>query len=235
MADPTKRQALATARARALRIDDTEPEYRFWGELRGRRLNGHKFVRQVPLGPYIVDFLCRKNLLVVELDGGQHSQSERDVKRDRWLNERGYSVIRFWNDEVLRERRAVLDTLLAVLEGRVRAPSPGLRFAPATLSPAGRGGRQSRPPVQAMQRSREGENADAALRPLPTGERTAAQRPGEGATAAGGADDAAKQEWRNVDTGLPPLPTGERVAGAKRRPGEGAFVSLDRRSPGAAP
>ncbi|MGE0283538.1 MAG: endonuclease domain-containing protein, partial [Rhizobiaceae bacterium] len=136
-ADPTKRKEGATARARALRADDTEPEYRLWGELRGRRLNGYKFVRQVPIGPYIVDFLCREHWLVIELDGAQHSESKYDTRRDGWLNSNGYSVLRFWNHEVLKERRAVLDTILAALEGRIDAPSPGLRFAPATLSPPG--------------------------------------------------------------------------------------------------
>jgi very-short-patch-repair endonuclease len=178
-ADPTKRSARATTRARALRIDDTEPEYRFWGELRGRRLNGYKFVRQVPLGPYIVDFLCRERHLVVELDGAQHSESPRDLQRDRWLNGQGYSVLRFWNHEILQERRAVLETLLAVLEGHISAPSPGLRFAPATLSPLGRGGRQSRPPKLTVEQ-RFG--VKVVLPPLPDGERVAAQRPGEGAS-----------------------------------------------------
>jgi very-short-patch-repair endonuclease len=173
--DPTKRPAQATARARALRADDTEPEYRFWGELRGRRLNGYKFVRQVPLGPYIIDFLCRERYLVVELDGAQHSGSRHDLVRDQWLNAQGYSVLRFWNHEILEERRAVLDTLLAVLEGRIFAPSPGLRFAPATLSPLGRGGRQSRPPKLSV------EQRLTKHHPLPDGERVAARRPGEGA------------------------------------------------------
>lgn len=139
--DPTKRRTDATERARRLRADDTEPEYRLWSDLRARRLNGYKFLRQVPLGPYIVDFLCRREFLTVELDGSQHAESKTDVRRDGWLNGQGYSVLRFWNDEVLRERGAVLDTILAALEGRL-TPSPGLRFAPATLSPMGRGGRQ---------------------------------------------------------------------------------------------
>ncbi|MFZ1773447.1 MAG: endonuclease domain-containing protein [Rhizobiaceae bacterium] len=136
-ADPLKRKRQATANARALRASDTEPEYRFWGELRNRRLNGNKFTRQMPLGPYIVDFLCREKRLIVELDGAQHCDSEHDAIRDKWLNEHGYSVLRFWNNEVLHERRAVLGTLLAVLDGQISAPSPGLRFAPATLSPRG--------------------------------------------------------------------------------------------------
>lgn len=137
--DPTKRRDGATQRARKLRLEETEPEYRLWSDLRARRLNGFKFVRQIPLGPYIVDFLCREQMLVVELDGGQHCESEYDARRTAWLNAQGYSVIRFWNDEVLRERRAVLETILAALEGEPLSPSPDLRFAPATLSPLGRG------------------------------------------------------------------------------------------------
>ena len=141
--DPTKRSDAATARARRLRVEETEPEYRLWSDLRSRRLNGYKFVRQVPVGRYIADFAFRKERLIVEIDGSQHADSVADTRRTTWLNEQGYSVLRFWNEEVLKERRAVLETILAVLEGRINAPSPGLRFAPATLSPAGRGGRPS--------------------------------------------------------------------------------------------
>lgn len=136
MEDPTKRRSGATSRARALRQNDTEPEYRLWGELRNRRLNGYKFARQIPIGPYYVDFVCRDARLAIELDGGQHSGSRRDVVRDTYLVAQGYSVLRFWNDEVLKERRAVLETILAALDGRL-SPSPDLRFAPATLSPRG--------------------------------------------------------------------------------------------------
>ncbi|TIM09255.1 MAG: DUF559 domain-containing protein [Mesorhizobium sp.] len=76
--DPTKRNAGATARARKLRVNETEAEYRLWGELRGRHLNGYKFVRQVPLGPFIADFVCREKGLIVELDGSQHADSPTD-------------------------------------------------------------------------------------------------------------------------------------------------------------
>ncbi|MES0095072.1 endonuclease domain-containing protein [Mesorhizobium sp. M0030] len=137
--DPTKRNVGATARARKLRFDETEAEYRLWGELRGRHLNGYKFVRQVPLGPFIADFVCREQGLIVELDGSQHADSLTDPARTAWLNGQGYSVLRFWNHEVLAERRAVLDTILACLDGKISTPSPDLRFAPATLSPLGRG------------------------------------------------------------------------------------------------
>ncbi|XHM77797.1 endonuclease domain-containing protein [Mesorhizobium sp. ANAO-SY3R2] len=143
MFDPTKRRAGATARARKLRLDETEAEYRLWGELRGRHLNGYKFARQVPLGPYVADFVCRDRRLVVEIDGSQHADSASDAIRTEWLNRQGYSVLRFWNNEVLAERQTVLETILAVLEGKISTPSPDLRFAPATLSPLGRGGRQS--------------------------------------------------------------------------------------------
>ena len=141
---PTTRRDGATKRARKLRADETEAEYRLWVELRGRRLNGYKFARQIPLGAYIVDFVCRDRKLVVEVDGSQHADSITDPLRTTWLNASGYSVIRFWNNEVLAEREAVLETILAVLEGRINCPSPGLRFAPATLSPGGRGERLQR-------------------------------------------------------------------------------------------
>ncbi|MBZ9807491.1 MULTISPECIES: endonuclease domain-containing protein [unclassified Mesorhizobium] len=137
--DPTKRKVGATDRARELRLNETKAEYRLWGELRGRHLNGYKFLRQVPLGPFFVDFLCREKGLIVEIDGSQHAESLTDESRTAWLNGHGYSVLRFWNHEVLAERRALLDTILAVLEGQIHSPSPGLRFAPATLSPVGRG------------------------------------------------------------------------------------------------
>ncbi|WP_333474474.1 endonuclease domain-containing protein [Mesorhizobium qingshengii] len=139
--DPTKRNVGATARARKLGFDETEAEYRLWGELRGRHLNGYKFVRQVPLGSFIADFVCREKGLIVELDGSQHTDSPTDPARTAWLNGQGYSVLQFWNHEVLAERRAVLDTMLACLDGKISTPSPDLRFAPATLSPLGRGGR----------------------------------------------------------------------------------------------
>ncbi|MBZ9872023.1 DUF559 domain-containing protein [Mesorhizobium sp. BR1-1-9] len=137
--DPTKRKVGATDRARELRLNETKAEYRLWGELRGRHLNGYKFVRQVPLGPFFVDFLCREKSLIVEIDGSQHAKSLTDESRTAWLNGHGYSVLRFWNHEVLAERRAPLDTIPAVLERQIHSPSPGLRFAPATLSPVGRG------------------------------------------------------------------------------------------------
>jgi hypothetical protein len=91
---------------------------------------------------------------VVELDGEQHADSPDDEKRTLFLNKNGYSVLRFWNHEALREREAVLDAILAVLEGEITGPSPGLRFAPADLSPEGRGREAPRPAA------RQGETTD---------------------------------------------------------------------------
>ena len=124
----------ATTRARNLRQNDTEAEYRLWGELRSRRLNGYKFTRQIPLGSYIVDFICRDRSLIVELDGSQHAENPRDISRTDWLNEQGYSVLRFWNYEILQERRAVLETILAALDGQVFQRCETLRFYPAARS-----------------------------------------------------------------------------------------------------
>jgi very-short-patch-repair endonuclease len=127
------RKSGATARARQLRKSETEPEYRLWSELRNRLLNGHKFSRQIPLGPYVVDFICREKNLIVELDGTQHAESGHDVIRTRWLNGNGYSVLRFWNHEVLQERRAVLETILAVLTGHIASRDDAIRFSPAEI------------------------------------------------------------------------------------------------------
>ena len=108
-----------TVRARSLRKVENDAEAALWSELRARRLAGHKFVRQLPIGPYFADFACREALLVVEVDGSQHADSEYDAKRNAFMNANGWSVVRFWNADVLRERAAMLDTLIAILDGRV--------------------------------------------------------------------------------------------------------------------
>ncbi len=117
--------------ARAMRSDPTDAEYLLWFELRNRKLHGYKFTRQTPIGPYVVDFVCRSKKLVVELDGSQHADSAYDEARTRWLNDQGYSVIRFWNDEIEKEREIVLQCLLAILEERIGGPESGLPYSPA--------------------------------------------------------------------------------------------------------
>jgi very-short-patch-repair endonuclease len=123
-------------RARKLRRNETDAEHKLWTALRDRRLEGTKFVRQYPIGRYVADFVCRDRMLVVEVDGGQHSESGADAARTAFMNARGYSVLRFWNNEILQNLGGCLVALNAVLLGD---PSPGERLAPATLSPEGRG------------------------------------------------------------------------------------------------
>ena len=103
------------SRARDLRRNRTHAEDRLWQELRGRRLAGAKFLRQYPIGAFIADFACRSLRLAIELDGGQHSDSERDRRRTRIIEAHGYRVIRFWNNEVLENMDGVLEMIAAEL------------------------------------------------------------------------------------------------------------------------
>ena len=102
------------SRARQLRGNTTDPEGLLWWALREFRQSGAAFRRQVPIGPYVVDFLCRKAKLVVELDGEQHAkpaQKTHDETRDHWLKAQGYTVIRFWNGDVFNSLNSVLDSI----------------------------------------------------------------------------------------------------------------------------
>ncbi len=112
-----------TDRARSLRKADNIAEGALWNVLKARQLDGHKFVRQHPIGPYFADFVHRKQKLVIEVDGSQHVESEHDARRDAFLVRLGYSVLRFWSGDVLRNRTAVCDTILSALEGRLDAVS----------------------------------------------------------------------------------------------------------------
>ena len=95
-----------------MRREPTEAERRLWNLLRDRRLGGRKFRRQVPIGPYIVDFLCLELKLIVEADGSQHADNPRDEVRDAYLVGRGWKVLRFWNHEVTLNSEGVLETIL---------------------------------------------------------------------------------------------------------------------------
>ena len=124
-----------TRRARSLRQVENDAEEILWRELRGRRLNGFKFVRQLPIGPYFADFACRERLLVVEIDGSQHADSIYDRQRDRYMSVQGWNVVRFWNSGVLNEKETVLSTIVEILEGRLveTVIAYDLRFVPAVL------------------------------------------------------------------------------------------------------
>jgi very-short-patch-repair endonuclease len=94
-------------------------EARLWNELKAKKLSGHKFVRQMPIGPYYADFACRSASLIVEIDGSQHADSEYDRRRDEFMRNAGYSVLRMWNVDVLKEIDAVCAAILAALDGRL--------------------------------------------------------------------------------------------------------------------
>ena len=113
--------------ARQLRANMTDAECVLWYHLRAKRFCGTKFRRQVPLGPYIVDFLSYDPKLVIEVDGGQHQdQQTQDKSRDHWLRERGFHVLRFWNDEVLTETEAVLEQIRLAVVTSTSTPTPAL-------------------------------------------------------------------------------------------------------------
>lgn len=101
---------MANERARTLRRNQTAAERTLWRALRGKRLDGHRFRRQHPMGRYVVDFICLEKKLIVEVDGGQHGedkQQHHDRERDAWLEAAGYRVVRYWNTDVLNNLEGV--------------------------------------------------------------------------------------------------------------------------------
>ena len=125
---------MVAPRVKQLRTFMTDAERKLWHALRSRELEA-KFRRQVPLGPYIVDFASFDAKVIVEVDGGQHATSATDQDRDRYLIDRGYRVLRFWNNDVLANLDGVLETISASV-----SPSPGARLRRAPPSPSkGRG------------------------------------------------------------------------------------------------
>ena len=112
--------------ARQLRRNQTDAERRLWHYLRGRRLLNLRFRRQHPIGPYYADFACLELGLVVELDGGQHNDSRgqyRDGVRTDVLAGYGYAVIRFWDNDVLRDTSAVLEVIARSAQAQTPTPS----------------------------------------------------------------------------------------------------------------
>lgn len=112
------RADVSVQQARALRQASTTAEQLLWRHLRNRQLAGAKFRRQHPLGPYILDFVCLEQGLVIELDGGQHADLQAqayDQQRSAWLQQQGLRVLRFWNHEVVQQTNEVLARVLQAL------------------------------------------------------------------------------------------------------------------------
>ena len=107
--------------ARRLRREQTEWEHTLWSRLRGRQLNGFKFRRQHPIGPFFVDFFCPEAKLIIEIDGSQHAdESARDNSRTGFLSDAGYEVLRIWNHEISAEIDAVMQRIADALEHHAR-------------------------------------------------------------------------------------------------------------------
>ena len=111
--------------ARRLRKEMTDAERALWERIRRKQIHGYAFRRQQPLERYIVDFVCLEKRLIIEVDGGQHlEQQQEDEERTRWLEQQGYEVLRFWNNEVLTEIEGVLETIATSLGVRTEQRQP---------------------------------------------------------------------------------------------------------------
>jgi very-short-patch-repair endonuclease len=113
-----------------MRTTATPAEHRLWQSLRGKRFDDFKFKRQLPIDDYIVDFVCLGERLIVEADGGQHSQNARDARRDVYLIGQGFRVLRFWNNEIFDNEEGVLTRILDALQSP-HPPTASRRVPPS--------------------------------------------------------------------------------------------------------
>jgi len=127
-----EQRKLLRERAREMRSKPTDAERRLWSMLRDRRMPVFKFKRQCVIDPYIVDFVCFECRLIVETDGSQHADNHYDQRRDRYLRSEGFSVLRFWNNDVLHNPAGVFDAIHAALT----TPHPPKPVAWVPPSPA---------------------------------------------------------------------------------------------------
>ena len=107
--------------AKKMRSNMTPAETKMWRILRGKRFQDLKFKRQVLIGNYIVDFLCEDKKIIIEIDGGQHNEElniQSDNNRTHYLENNGYKVLRFWNDEVMKNINGVMEVIFREIEGK---------------------------------------------------------------------------------------------------------------------
>ena len=116
-------------KAQRLRREMTNAERKLWGLLRNRQLEGAKFRRQQPIGPFIADFVCQESRLVVEADGCQHAESISDTRRTAFLESKGYRVLRFWNGDILNNLDGVAQVIACALS--IPHPARALRESPS--------------------------------------------------------------------------------------------------------
>ena len=113
-----------TNRARSLRARQTSAEARLWGVLRDRRLGGWKWRRQVPIGPFVVDFLCPECALVIEVDGATHDDQAYDARRTAYLESQGLRVLRLWNHSIYEDLAACCEAVLSACGGEAPGVGP---------------------------------------------------------------------------------------------------------------
>ena len=126
----TRGQASHLDIKRRLRSNMTGPETRLWSRLRARQFQGLKFRRQHGIGPYIVDFYCPEQSLVIEVDGDSHADADQIVKdrqREKYLRSRGLRVIRYINDDIVKNLEGVLEDLAGEVSSGSTSPCPSLR------------------------------------------------------------------------------------------------------------
>ena len=120
-----------TSKARQMRKQSTDAERVLWSKLRDRRIIDFKFRRQFPTGRYIVDFVCRKHSLIIEIDGGHHAdQQSYGTIRTEWLQSQGFEVLRYWDNDVLTQLDSVLESIGNALEKRGASYSPSPQPSP---------------------------------------------------------------------------------------------------------
>ncbi len=200
--------------AKTLRTDATDAERALWLRIRAHRLNGLKFKRQEPIGRFVVDFVCHDEKLIIELDGGQHAEQVRaDDKRTKFLESRGYRVVRFWNDEVLKNMEGVLETVLRKL-----SPSP------QPLSCRGRGAKRKRTLLSSEGKEAEGARAKLSPSPQPLSRR------GRGAKRKRTllSSEGKEAEGARAKLSPSPQPLSRRGRGAKGDEGRGAKGESER-------
>ena len=135
--DARERGRQIRGRAKSMRSAQTPAEHRLWQILRGKRFDGYKFKRQLPIDHYIADFVCLGQRLIIEADGGQHVESKRDERRDAYLKAQGFRVLRFWNSDVFDNEEGVLKLILDALHSPF--PSAASRLPPSPARGRGAG------------------------------------------------------------------------------------------------
>jgi very-short-patch-repair endonuclease len=113
-----------------MRANSTEAERRIWSILRAKQLSGFKFRRQAILDSYIVDFVNFDHRLIIEADGSQHADNKYDERRDAYLKRQGFNVLRFWNNDALKDTDAVAEAIWHALQTHP-LPSAALRLPPS--------------------------------------------------------------------------------------------------------